>query len=148
MNDPQGHPAEERVLVLAPTARDGALCRAILTEAGMACAPCADLAEPCRELEAGAGAAVLTEEALGHEGFVRLVETLLALHAELLHALLQLLETVAQGLLALLQILLALRLALRRLVVAVVVALLPLLSLLSLLAGPLVALPLLALVAA
>src|SRR5437764_1002948 len=32
MNDPQGQPLEERVLVLAPTARDGALCRAILTE--------------------------------------------------------------------------------------------------------------------
>src|SRR5579871_6207249 len=76
MTDPQGHPAEERVLVLAPTARDGALCRAILTDAGMACVPCADLAETCRELETGAGAAVLTEEALGREGFDRLVETL------------------------------------------------------------------------
>jgi signal transduction histidine kinase/CheY-like chemotaxis protein len=57
-------PAEERVLVLAPTAKDADASRTLLAEAGMECTICADLATLCRELEAGAGAAVLTEEAL------------------------------------------------------------------------------------
>jgi signal transduction histidine kinase len=74
MGDPGDQLAGERVLVLAPTAKDAAFCRAILAEAGVGCAVCPDLASLCRELEAGAGAAVLTEEALGRAEFDQLVE--------------------------------------------------------------------------
>ena len=42
----------------------------------MGCRVCPDLAGLCRELEAGAGAAVLTEEALGRAEFGQLVEAL------------------------------------------------------------------------
>jgi signal transduction histidine kinase/CheY-like chemotaxis protein len=63
---------EGRVLVLAPTARDAGLCRSILAEAGVAATTCPDVAAICRELEVGAGAAVLTEEALWPEGFASL----------------------------------------------------------------------------
>jgi hypothetical protein len=55
---------EERVLVFAPTGRDGALTCEILMRAGIACLVCKDIEELCREAEAGAGAALLTEEAL------------------------------------------------------------------------------------
>src|SRR3954471_12281134 len=65
--DRQGR-EEDRVLVVAPTARDAATSRAVLAEAGVACATCPDVGALCRELGAGAGAAVLTEEALVSEG--------------------------------------------------------------------------------
>jgi signal transduction histidine kinase len=57
-------PPAERVLVLAPTAADAALTRQLLAEAGLACAVCSDLPGLCRELAAGAGAVLLTEEVL------------------------------------------------------------------------------------
>jgi signal transduction histidine kinase len=63
--DPRGH--EERVLVLAPTERDAEASRVVFTEAGLACATCPDLEALCRQIEAGAGAAVLTEEALADD---------------------------------------------------------------------------------
>jgi signal transduction histidine kinase len=55
--------AEERVLVLAPTAADAAFCRRLLAEAGLDCHVCADLLELCREIDRGSGAILLTEEA-------------------------------------------------------------------------------------
>lgn len=55
---------DERVLVLLPTARDGARMREMLVNAGLGCALCGDLAELCREMRAGAGVALLTEDAL------------------------------------------------------------------------------------
>jgi FixJ family two-component response regulator len=55
---------QERVLVLAPTAADGALSRSILTEAGIGCHVCADLSGLVREMNQGVGAILLTEEAL------------------------------------------------------------------------------------
>jgi signal transduction histidine kinase/CheY-like chemotaxis protein len=67
---------EGRVLVLAPTARDAGLCRSILAEAGIAATTCPDVAAICRELGDGAGAAVLTEEALRPEGFASLSDFL------------------------------------------------------------------------
>src|SRR3954447_15729926 len=66
------HAAEERGLVLAPTPTDAARTRSVLAGVGIAAVPCADLNELCRELEAGAGAAVLTEESLDGEGEGRL----------------------------------------------------------------------------
>ncbi|MGH7606921.1 MAG: ATP-binding protein, partial [Gemmatimonadales bacterium] len=55
----------ERLLLVAPTARDAALSRRILGEAGLTCHTCAGLSELMREMEAGAGAVLLTEAALG-----------------------------------------------------------------------------------
>jgi PAS domain S-box-containing protein len=56
--------AQERVLVLAPTAADAAFCRRLLAEAGMDCQVCADLGALCQAIDQGAGAILLTEEAL------------------------------------------------------------------------------------
>ena len=55
---------DDRVLVLMPTARDGERTKAALEGAGLAAEVCADVAALCREIAAGAAAALLTEEAL------------------------------------------------------------------------------------
>src|SRR5690349_12016913 len=57
-------PDEFRVLVLAPTERDATLTRTILGRAHLACTPCATMNDVCRELEVGAGALLLAEEAI------------------------------------------------------------------------------------
>ncbi|HEX2763633.1 MAG TPA: PAS domain-containing protein [Allosphingosinicella sp.] len=54
----------ERALVLAPLGRDAAVASAMLGEAGIRAIACATLADLVPELEAGAGFAVVTEEAL------------------------------------------------------------------------------------
>ena len=60
---------ETRVLVLAPTANDGALTREMLTSAGITCIGCGDAAQVCAELAAGAGAVMIAEEAVhGSDG--------------------------------------------------------------------------------
>ena len=68
--------AEERVLILAPTGKDARLSESILAECGVASLSCADLEAICHEIDAGAGAVLLTEEALRRGGLSRLVETL------------------------------------------------------------------------
>src|SRR5947209_7446883 len=68
--------SELRVLLLAPTARDAALSRSILDEAGLACTVCEDLQTLCRELEAGAGAVILPEGALEEREAAELVAAL------------------------------------------------------------------------
>jgi PAS domain S-box-containing protein len=55
---------EQRALVLAPTARDAATCRDILAAADVACFLCGTIAEICREGTRGAGAAIVTAEAV------------------------------------------------------------------------------------
>jgi signal transduction histidine kinase len=67
MPELNGAPQEERVLLLAPTPKDGERSRAILEDAGVASLPCPDIAALCRELADGAGAAILTEEALADD---------------------------------------------------------------------------------
>ncbi len=67
---------ERRVLVLAPTGRDGANSQAVLGRAGVACAVCRDVDELCREIAAGAGAVLVTEEALSLNRAGRLAEVL------------------------------------------------------------------------
>ncbi|HKY36665.1 MAG TPA: hybrid sensor histidine kinase/response regulator [Polyangiaceae bacterium] len=52
----------ERVLVLMPTARDAQRTTSLLQEAGMHAAVCSDLPAVCRELRAGAGALLMTDE--------------------------------------------------------------------------------------
>jgi len=59
---------EERVLVLAPTPRDAALCARMFEDAGVMCSCCDDLAMLQAEIKVGAGAILLPEEAVtrGH----------------------------------------------------------------------------------
>jgi signal transduction histidine kinase/CheY-like chemotaxis protein len=55
---------EERVLVLMPGQRDTDRTVQLLAEAQLACGPCTDFDELCRELLRGAGAVLLTDEML------------------------------------------------------------------------------------
>jgi signal transduction histidine kinase/CheY-like chemotaxis protein len=55
---------EECILVLAPLRRDAPTVAAILTQAGLSAKICRDLAELCKALTKGAGAALIAEEAL------------------------------------------------------------------------------------
>jgi signal transduction histidine kinase len=54
----------ERVLILAPTGRDSELAAAALRDAALLCTVCRDVGELCDEIALGAGAAMVTEEAL------------------------------------------------------------------------------------
>ena len=54
----------ERILVLAPTGRDGRAACALLEKAGLSCKACSGIGELHSEVESGAGAAVIAEEAL------------------------------------------------------------------------------------
>jgi PAS domain S-box-containing protein len=61
MNDTNKPAVQERVLVLAPTTADAALCQTALTEAGCPFFLSSDLGELCRDLGEGAGAILITE---------------------------------------------------------------------------------------
>jgi len=54
----------ERVLILAPVGRDADLMCTYLERAGMGCATCEDIEALTREMRRGAGAVLLTDEAL------------------------------------------------------------------------------------
>ncbi len=60
-------PHEERVLVLAPTGRDALLACQLLASMEVAGVACASAAELFREIEEGAGAVILADEALHPE---------------------------------------------------------------------------------
>ncbi|MEO7910090.1 MAG: HAMP domain-containing sensor histidine kinase [Roseiflexaceae bacterium] len=64
--------AEQRILLLAPTGKDARLSQSFLTEAGLDCTVCPNIAGMCVQLEAGAGVLVVTEEALTGEGMRQL----------------------------------------------------------------------------
>ena len=70
-----------RVLVLTPTARDADVTRILLTNAGLSCLICKDLNHLSEEIEKGAGAALLTEEAL-HTSEIRRLHDVLSRQAE------------------------------------------------------------------
>jgi signal transduction histidine kinase len=53
---------EERVLIFAPTGRDADLTRTVLADAGFVTLACPTLDSLCQEMEAGAGAVLLTAE--------------------------------------------------------------------------------------
>jgi PAS domain S-box-containing protein len=72
----QGGPESERALVLAPLGRDAQIASAILEQAGIAVRICADLGELTTLLEAGAGVAVIVEEALAQPQYPQLVRWL------------------------------------------------------------------------
>lgn len=67
---------EQRVLVLAPTARDAEICSKLLDEAALPASICADLSSICREIQQGAAAAIIAEEAINRDQFGKLVDTL------------------------------------------------------------------------
>jgi len=73
---PGSDPREELVLVLAPTGRDARLIADELARQGFVAHSCPTLDGLCAEIEAGAGTAVLAEEALPPAGLVGLVEAL------------------------------------------------------------------------
>src|SRR6476619_5665683 len=65
----EGSPAtqvqlERRLLILAPTGRDAQLTRTTLAEHGVRCTICADLPSLLAEMALGAGAVLVSEEAL------------------------------------------------------------------------------------
>jgi PAS domain S-box-containing protein len=66
----------ERVLVLMPTAQDAERTRALLLEAGIPATTCADVEALCREIAAGAGAILLTDEAFSGDREARLAAVL------------------------------------------------------------------------
>ena len=53
-----------RILIQAPTSRDATVCRDLLESGGVPARVCADLADVCREITRGAGAALVTQEAV------------------------------------------------------------------------------------
>jgi signal transduction histidine kinase/CheY-like chemotaxis protein len=72
-----GPDAEHRVLVFAPIGRDAELTRDLLGRASISCAVCRTVAELSETFESeGAGALLLTEEALDDPGFPVLVARL------------------------------------------------------------------------
>lgn len=74
MTTPEG--AGERVLVLAPLGRDAELASATLARAAIAALVCGDIEALCRELASGAGALLLTQEALSPWAVDRLLTAL------------------------------------------------------------------------
>ncbi|HET9300760.1 MAG TPA: ATP-binding protein [Candidatus Polarisedimenticolaceae bacterium] len=74
---PDGQAARERrVLVLAPVGRDGRLAAEILVSEGIPTVPCREMEDLCAGIRRGAGAALITEEALIGEERERLAEVL------------------------------------------------------------------------
>ena len=67
---------EKRVLLVAPTARDEEITRSLLAKAGRTCIGCENLNQLVKEVDAGAGAVLLTEEAITGEGIDELLKTL------------------------------------------------------------------------
>jgi PAS domain S-box-containing protein len=76
MTTPGPASISERVLVLLPTSRDAERTVDLLREAGIGSTRCDDMGELCRELRAGAGAALLTDEALASDTVGQLSEAL------------------------------------------------------------------------
>jgi signal transduction histidine kinase/ActR/RegA family two-component response regulator len=68
----------ELILILAPTGRDAPLTCEILSQVGHHCAICGNVDELCRQLKAGAGAAIVAEEALDPPTALKLTDLLCA----------------------------------------------------------------------
>src|ERR1700736_4027589 len=73
--DPDVRSEKKRVLLVAPTARDGEITRSLLAKAGLTCVVCENLNHLVKELHVGAGAVLLTEEAITGEGIEELLTT-------------------------------------------------------------------------
>ena len=70
------HPETERVLVRAPTGRDAALVSRVLQEEGLRCTVCEGEEDFSRELDRGAGAVIVGQEALDEAAIARIVSRL------------------------------------------------------------------------
>ncbi len=68
--------AERRVLVLAPLGRDGRMAREVLAQNGVHAEVCPDMVALCAAIDGGAGALLLTEEALVPGALGQLAERL------------------------------------------------------------------------
>ena len=66
--------AEERVLILAPVGRDGEIACEVLSRARMATVVCTGIDALCEAIGEGAGAVLLTEEALARASTHLLLE--------------------------------------------------------------------------
>jgi signal transduction histidine kinase len=66
---------EKRVLLVAPTVRDGEITRSLLAKAGLTCVVCQSLYHLVNELHVGAGALLLTEETITGKGITELLTT-------------------------------------------------------------------------
>ena len=78
MNGDERADANLRVLVFAPIGRDTELTTGLLGHSSIPCHSCRSLAEVCDEVRAGAGAVLLTEEALSDPDIDDLAATLQA----------------------------------------------------------------------
>ena len=78
MSDHEPRELQDRVLLLLPTRKDCTLSREILLQAGIFTHPCTSIDEVCDEAVRGAGAAILTEEAILGSGGDRLGSVLRA----------------------------------------------------------------------
>ncbi|HEX2825461.1 MAG TPA: ATP-binding protein [Burkholderiales bacterium] len=67
---------DERVLMLAPTGRDGELMCSVLEDAGVRCKRCADMLELCSSLHEGGAALLIAEEALADGAYRDLIAVL------------------------------------------------------------------------
>ena len=67
---------DERVLIFTPTGRDASLTQKIFTEMGFTSAICKSMKEFCLEMGNGAGAALMTEEALTPQAIKSLIQCL------------------------------------------------------------------------
>src|SRR3954468_5475147 len=74
--EPGLRPEEERVLILAPTGRDSAMTCDILKSRHVECRACNSVQEICLMMNEGAGALIVTDEALTGEAVRCLLETL------------------------------------------------------------------------
>lgn len=66
---------EERILLLAPTGRDAELAAVVLGAAGLQSEVCRQIAELCREISLGAGAAFIAEEVLSPAALTQIAST-------------------------------------------------------------------------
>jgi signal transduction histidine kinase len=69
---------DERVLIFAPTGRDGALTRELLGRSGFGAVTCASIADLSARMDEGVGAVLLAEETLLPAAVARLAENLAA----------------------------------------------------------------------
>jgi signal transduction histidine kinase/ActR/RegA family two-component response regulator len=67
---------DERVLMLAPTGRDGELICSVLEDGGVKCRVCPDMLDLCRSLHEGGAALLIAEEALADGAYRDLVAVL------------------------------------------------------------------------
>ncbi|HZH33206.1 MAG TPA: HAMP domain-containing sensor histidine kinase, partial [Pyrinomonadaceae bacterium] len=68
--------ADSRILILAPTGRDASLTGKYLAEMGMTVEPCGEMEFFCQKLAEGAGAGIISEEALNPEAMKCLLDAL------------------------------------------------------------------------